>query len=87
MGAFISDIPMMECALIDHIGAEFFPTMLFSLDQQVYFHADFNLNDWLLLECSSPIAEGGRAYAEGRAWTLDGRLVMSMYQEGIVRNG
>lgn len=85
MGAFVSDISLMETVLVDHITDGFFPTMLFSLDQQVYFHGPFNLNEWLLVECTSPIAAGGRAYAEGRAWTMDGRLVMSMSQEGIVR--
>jgi acyl-CoA thioesterase II len=56
MGAFASDIPMMECVLVDHITSGFFPTMLFSLDHQVYFHAPFSMNEWLLVECSSPIA-------------------------------
>jgi acyl-CoA thioesterase II len=90
---------MMETALIDHIADGFFPTMIFSLNHQVYFHSNFNINEWLLYECISPIAgeniflftylplclEDGRAYAEGRCWTMDGRLVMSMSQEGIVR--
>ncbi|KAI6170981.1 Acyl-coenzyme A thioesterase 8 [Aphelenchoides bicaudatus] len=85
MGAFASDIPMMECVLVDHITDGFFPTMLFSLDHQVYFHGKFSINEWLLVECTSPVAEGGRAYAEARVWTMEGRLVMSISQEGIVR--
>lgn len=56
MGAFISDIPMMECALIDHMASGFSPSMLFSLDHQVYFHGQFDMNEWLLIECRSPIA-------------------------------
>ncbi|KAI6235220.1 Acyl-coenzyme A thioesterase 8 [Aphelenchoides besseyi] len=86
LGAFISDITLMETALVDHMASGFFPTMLYSLDNNVYFHSDINLNDWLLIECTSPIAENGRAYAEARAWNVaDRKIVMSMSQEGIVR--
>ncbi|KAI6240147.1 Acyl-coenzyme A thioesterase 8 [Aphelenchoides fujianensis] len=86
LAAFLSDISMMETALVDHIASGFFPTMLFSLDMNAYFHNDVDANEWLLIETTSPIADGGRAFAEARAWSLkDQKIVLSVTQEGIVR--
>lgn len=56
MLTLMTDLVLMECALLHHINAGFFPTMLFSLDQALYFHADVSTEDWLLCEVRSPVA-------------------------------
>ncbi|CAD5221504.1 unnamed protein product [Bursaphelenchus xylophilus] len=85
MGAFMGDIVMIEGALMDHINAGFFPTMLFSLDQCLYFHTDVNTNEWMYVEVKSPIAENGRIYAECKFWSTEGQLMMTSSQEGLAR--
>lgn len=56
-----------------------------SLDHAMWFHAPARADDWLLYECYSPAASGGRGLAQGRFFTRDGRLVVSTMQEGLVR--
>ncbi|CAD5215558.1 unnamed protein product [Bursaphelenchus okinawaensis] len=85
MASFMGDIVMMEGALVDHINHGFFPTMLFSIDQSVYFHTDINVNEWMFFDVQSPVADNGRIFAECKVWSLDGRLLMTNTQEGLVR--
>jgi acyl-CoA thioesterase II len=56
-----------------------------SLDHAMWFHQPFRADDWLLYECWSPAASGGRGLAQGRFFTRDGVLVASTMQEGLVR--
>ncbi|KAH7719115.1 Protein F25E2.3 [Aphelenchoides avenae] len=84
--AFMSDSIMMETAMLPHLHRGFVPSLLFSLDQCVYFHSpNINLDEWMLYEGWSPKAAGNRAFATSRLWSRDGRLVLSASQEGVVR--
>jgi acyl-CoA thioesterase-2 len=56
-----------------------------SLDHAVWFHQPFRADEWLLYECYSPAASGGRGLATGRFFTAAGTLVASTMQEGLVR--
>jgi acyl-CoA thioesterase II len=56
-----------------------------SLDHAMWFHGPFRADQWLLYAQHSPSASGGRGLAEGRMFTRDGRLVVSVVQEGLVR--
>jgi acyl-CoA thioesterase-2 len=51
----------------------------------MWFHEPFRADEWLLYECWSPVASGGRGLAQGRFFTRDGVLVASTMQEGLAR--
>ncbi|KJY42010.1 acyl-CoA thioesterase, partial [Streptomyces sp. NRRL S-444] len=40
---------------------------------------------WFLYDQESPIAHGGRGLARGRIYDLEGRLLVSVVQEGLFR--
>jgi acyl-CoA thioesterase-2 len=56
-----------------------------SLDHAMWFHRPFRADDWMLHDCVSPSATGGRGLATGRFFSRDGRLIASVVQEGLVR--
>lgn len=56
-----------------------------SLDHAMWFHRPFRADEWLLYSCFSPTASGSRGLATGRFTTMDGTLVATVVQEGLVR--
>jgi len=56
-----------------------------SLDHAMWFHRPFRADEWLLYAQDSPVAHGARGFATGRLFTHDGRLVVSVVQEGLIR--
>jgi acyl-CoA thioesterase-2 len=83
---YASDITLLDSALLAHgkawgrgevVGA--------SLDHAMWFHRPFRADEWLLYDQESPVATSGRALAEGRIFTADGRLAVSVVQEGLMR--
>jgi acyl-CoA thioesterase-2 len=56
-----------------------------SLDHAMWFHRPFRADDWLLYVQSSPSSSGARGLAHGQLWTRDGRHVVSVVQEGLLR--
>jgi len=56
-----------------------------SLDHAIWFHQDFEMDDWLLYHQDSPSASGARGFNRGSIYTRDGRLVASVVQEGLIR--
>jgi acyl-CoA thioesterase-2 len=42
-------------------------------------------DDWVLYVCESPVAVGGRALAFGAMYGRDGRRILSVAQEGLLR--
>jgi acyl-CoA thioesterase-2 len=84
--AYASDLWLLDTALIPH-GARFSdPTFMgASLDHAMWFHQPFRADGWLLYDQDSPIAHGGRALARGSIYSHDGRLAVSVVQEGLTR--
>jgi len=56
-----------------------------SLDHAVWLHNAARFDDWVLYVCESPVAEGGRALALGAMYGRDGRRLVSVAQEGLLR--
>ncbi|MEU1196356.1 acyl-CoA thioesterase II [Streptomyces sp. NPDC005813] len=56
-----------------------------SLDHAMWFHRPFRADEWFLYDQESPIATGGRGLARGRIYDLQGRLLVSVVQEGLFR--
>jgi acyl-CoA thioesterase-2 len=83
---FASDLNLLDTILIHHgLMPRFDPIVTASLDHAMWFHRPFRADEWFLYEMTSPSASGGRGLAEGRMFTLDGRLVVSVVQEGMLR--
>ena len=56
-----------------------------SLDHALWFHRPFRVDEWMLYAQDSPSASGGRGLTYGHIFTLDGKLVASVAQEGLIR--
>ncbi len=55
------------------------------LDHAMWFHRPFRADEWLLYDQESPSSSGGRGLGQARIYTRDGRLAISVIQEGVVR--
>jgi acyl-CoA thioesterase-2 len=51
----------------------------------VWFHQPLRVDEWLLVDQTSPVLAGARAYGRGDVWSPDGRLVASFAQESMIR--
>ncbi|MFG2557809.1 acyl-CoA thioesterase [Streptomyces sp. NPDC048496] len=87
MATYVSDMTLLDSVLLAHgrggwmvgdvVGA--------SLDHAMWFHRPFRADEWLLYDQSSPSASGGRGLGQARIYTQDGRLAITVIQEGVVR--
>ncbi|WP_030749970.1 acyl-CoA thioesterase II [Streptomyces griseus] len=87
LATYVSDMTLLDSVLLAHgrggwavgdvVGA--------SLDHAMWFHRPFRADDWLLYDQESPSAAAGRGLGQARIWTRDGRLAISVIQEGVVR--
>jgi acyl-CoA thioesterase II len=55
-----------------------------SLDHAMWFHAPFRADDWLLYVQEAPVTSGARGLARGHVFPHDGRLAVSVVQEGLI---
>ncbi|MFG3345511.1 acyl-CoA thioesterase [Streptomyces sp. NPDC048018] len=87
LATYVSDMTLLDSILLAHgrggwavgdvVGA--------SLDHAMWFHRPFRADEWLLYDQESPTASGGRGLGQARIFTQDGRLAISVIQEGVVR--
>ncbi|MEU4082376.1 acyl-CoA thioesterase [Streptomyces venezuelae] len=87
LATYVSDMTLLDSVLLAHgrggwavgdvVGA--------SLDHAMWFHRPFRADEWLLYDQESPTASGGRGLGQARIWTQDGKLAISVIQEGVVR--
>ena len=84
--AYASDMTLAETALWPHAMTWYQKrTVSASLDHSMWFHRPFRLDEWLLFDQSSPSSFGGRGLNFGNIFSIDGRLIAAMTQEGMVR--
>ncbi|MER0445867.1 acyl-CoA thioesterase II [Streptomyces sp. Edi4] len=87
LATYVSDMTLLDSVLLAHgrggwavgdvVGA--------SLDHAMWFHRPFRADEWLLYDQESPSAAGGRGLGQARIYTQDGRLAITVIQEGVVR--
>ncbi|MFC9395106.1 acyl-CoA thioesterase [Streptomyces sp. NPDC057027] len=87
LATYVSDMTLLDSVLLAHgrggwavgdvVGA--------SLDHAMWFHRPFRADEWLLYDQESPTASGGRGLGQARIYAQDGRLAISVIQEGVVR--
>jgi acyl-CoA thioesterase-2 len=84
--AFVSDFTLLDTALIAHGKLLFDPSiMTVSLDHSIWFHREFDINEWLFYHQTSPNAFGARALSYGQFYDRSGTLIASTAQEGLTR--
>ncbi|CAA0108821.1 Acyl-CoA thioesterase 2 [BD1-7 clade bacterium] len=85
--AYASDYLLLQTALRPHgMHADEAALQVASLDHSLWFHRPFRVDEWLLYEIESTAAAGARAFCRGRVFNVDGDLVASTAQEGLIRN-
>ncbi|HVE94119.1 MAG TPA: acyl-CoA thioesterase II [Acidimicrobiales bacterium] len=86
VAAYASDMTLLDSIFLAHgLRWEDGNIQGASLDHAMWFHRPFRADEWLLYDQVSPSASGARGFAEGRIFTHDGRLAVSVVQEGLVR--
>lgn len=83
---YASDMTLLDTALLPTGIALDDPGLkVASLDHAMWFHRRFRADDWLLYDQRALSNAGARGLAGGNIFTSDGRLVVSVVQEGLVR--
>jgi acyl-CoA thioesterase-2 len=86
VAAYASDMSLFDTMLTPHdVRWDDATFMGASLDHCMWFHRPFRADEWLLYDMDSPTAYGARGLARGFLFARDGRLVVSMVQEGLMR--
>jgi acyl-CoA thioesterase-2 len=84
--AYASDMTLLDSALIPLGRTLFEPAiMAASLDHALWFHRPFRADEWLLYAQDSPNLSGSRGFSRGLIFAIDGTLVASVCQEGLLR--
>jgi acyl-CoA thioesterase-2 len=83
---YASDMTLLDTTMLAHGGASLEDRVqMASLDHAMWFHRPFRADEWLLYDQDSPSTSGARGLARGLIWTADGRLAVSVVQEGLIR--
>ncbi|MGH3627433.1 MAG: acyl-CoA thioesterase [Sciscionella sp.] len=83
---YASDLTLMATAFVPHrVNPQQAGFQTASLDHAMWFHRPFRTDEWLLYDKSSPSASGARGLNTANVFSQDGRLVISVVQEGLMR--
>jgi acyl-CoA thioesterase-2 len=84
--AYASDFNLLATAMLPHqLGIISPGIQLASLDHAMWFHRPFRADEWLLYALDSPSASGARGFCRGSLFDMNGNLVASVAQEGLMR--
>ena len=84
--AYASDLTILETALRPHGISLFEPKLqIASIDHAMWFHRPFRIDEWLLYVQDSPASAQARGFGRGSIFTREGKLVVSVAQEGLMR--
>lgn len=85
--AYNTDSTLAGAAYRPHYVNDFNPSLVFSLDHNVWMHQhEMRADRWMLFENTSSAAGRGRAFTSGKLWSEDGRLLLSCTQEIVLRS-
>lgn len=86
--AYASDMTLLDSATLPHAISLAWMNPAYqvaSLDHAMWFHRDFRADEWILYSQESPSASRARGFATGNLFTRDGKLIVSVAQEGLIR--
>ncbi|MGF1663455.1 MAG: acyl-CoA thioesterase [Kineosporiaceae bacterium] len=86
VAVYASDYSILEPVLRRH-GRSWLDSglQMASIDHAMWFHRPLRADDWVLVDATSPSASSSRGLCAARMFTADGRLVVSVAQEGLFR--
>ncbi|XP_034709808.1 acyl-CoA thioesterase 2-like [Vitis riparia] len=84
VAAYASDLIFLSVSLNPHRKKDLKTTSV-SLDHSMWFHRPFRADDWLLFVIASPAAYNARGFCAGQMFNRKGELVVSLTQEGLIR--
>jgi len=83
---YASDMTLLDTTVLPHgLSWEGGKLMMASLDHAMWFHRGFRADDWLLYDLDTPSGSHARGLARGSIFTSDGKLAVSVVQEGLIR--
>ena len=83
---YASDMTLLDTTLLPHgVSWPDQNIQMASLDHAMWFHRSFRADEWLLYDQGTPSTSHARGLALGSIFTQDGRMVVSVVQEGLVR--
>jgi acyl-CoA thioesterase II len=84
---YASDMTLLDTTLLPHgiHGWNDERVQMASLDHAMWFHRPFRADEWLLYDQASPSTSDARGLAMGQIFTEDGRLAVTVVQEGLIR--
>jgi acyl-CoA thioesterase-2 len=83
--AYASDLTLLSIALEPQGPLPAPPSFVASLDHAMWFHRPFRIDEWMLYAQTSPSTGAGRGLCQGHLFTTDGRLAVTVVQEGALR--
>jgi acyl-CoA thioesterase-2 len=87
VATYASDMTLLDTAIRPHrMAMDDEGLQIASLDHAMWFHRPFRADRWLLYVHESPSMSNSRGFATARFFTEDGRLVISVAQEGLLRD-
>jgi acyl-CoA thioesterase-2 len=85
---YASDMTLLDTTVLPFgMSWESQKLQMASLDHAMWFHRPFRADEWLLYDQQSISTGAARGLAGGAIFTRDGRLAVSVVQEGLVRVG
>ncbi|WP_141012643.1 acyl-CoA thioesterase [Nocardioides sambongensis] len=82
---FASDMRILHPAVRPHGLGLYGEVGAATIDHALWFHGPFDAEAWSLWQMTSPWADHGRTLCRAEVYSLDGRLLASVAQEGLVR--
>jgi acyl-CoA thioesterase-2 len=83
---YASDMTLLDTTLLPFGLAFDQPGLqMASLDHAMWFHRPFRVDDWLMYQQTAISTGGARGLAGGAIFTADGKLAVSVVQEGLAR--
>jgi acyl-CoA thioesterase-2 len=86
VATYASDMTLLDTALRPHPLAMDEDMQVASLDHAMWFHRPFRADEWLLYAHESPSMSSSRGFTTARFFTQDGKLAISVAQEGLLRD-
>lgn len=81
---YASDMTLLDTTLLP-LGLGWDDVQMASLDHAMWFHRPFRADDWLLYDQTAISTGAARGLAGGAIYTRDGRLAVTVVQEGLTR--
>jgi acyl-CoA thioesterase-2 len=83
---YASDMTLLDTTILPFgLGWDSPGMQMASVDHAMWFHRPFRADEWLLYDQEAVSTSSARGMAHGSIFTSDGRLAVSVVQEGLTR--